>query len=87
MTAGAVANKHEAAVLNGGVRDLAEIRRDYDFPVYAKTVTCALRLVVSRPFCQPARHHRRCHGESRGFDCWGYRRRGVRTAGGRCRSP
>lgn len=39
MTAGAVANKHEAAVLNGGVRDLAEIRRDYDFPVYAKTVT------------------------------------------------
>lgn len=39
MTAGAVANKHEGAVLMGGVRDLAEIRRDYDFPVYAKTVT------------------------------------------------
>lgn len=39
MTAGAVANKHAGAVLNGGVRDLAEIRRDYDFPVYAKTVT------------------------------------------------
>ncbi|WP_313667133.1 RraA family protein [Atlantibacter sp.] len=39
MTAGAVANKHEGAVLAGGVRDLAEIRRDYDFPVYAKTVT------------------------------------------------
>ncbi|MDO6409026.1 MAG: RraA family protein [Pantoea sp.] len=39
MTAGAVANKHEGAVLMGGVRDLTEIRRDYDFPVYAKTVT------------------------------------------------
>ncbi|MGR5144623.1 RraA family protein [Photobacterium sp. DNB23_23_1] len=39
MTAGAVANKHEGAVLNGGLRDLAEIRRDYDFPVYAKTVS------------------------------------------------
>ena len=32
MTAGAVANKHEAAVLNGGVRDIVEIKRDYDFP-------------------------------------------------------
>ena len=39
MTAGAVANKHEGAVLMGGVRDLIEIRRDYDFPVFAKTVT------------------------------------------------
>ena len=39
MTAGAVANKHEGAVLMGGVRDLTEIRRDYDFPVFAKTVT------------------------------------------------
>ncbi|KZK78141.1 4-hydroxy-4-methyl-2-oxoglutarate aldolase [Pseudovibrio sp. W64] len=39
MTAGAVANKHEGAVLNGGLRDIAEIRRDYDFPVYSKTVT------------------------------------------------
>lgn len=39
MTAGAVANQHEGAVLMGGVRDLTEIRRDYDFPVYAKTVT------------------------------------------------
>lgn len=39
MTAGAVANKHEGAVLMGGMRDLTEIRRDYDFPVYAKTVT------------------------------------------------
>jgi len=39
MTAGAVANKHAGAVLDGGVRDLAEIRRDYDFPVYARSVT------------------------------------------------
>lgn len=35
MTAGAVANKLEATVLNGGVRDEAEIRRDYDYPVFA----------------------------------------------------
>ncbi len=38
MTAGAVANKHEAAVLDAGVRDIVEIRRDYDFPVYSRTV-------------------------------------------------
>lgn len=39
MTAGAVANKHEGAVLDGGVRDLSEIRRDYGFPVYARAVS------------------------------------------------
>lgn len=39
MTAGAVANRHEGAVLDGGVRDLAEIRRDYDFPVFARAVS------------------------------------------------
>ncbi len=39
MTAGAVANKLEAAVLEGGVRDIAEIRRDYDFPVFARSVS------------------------------------------------
>ena len=39
MTAGAVANKHEGAVLNGGMRDIAEIRRDYNFPVYSKTIS------------------------------------------------
>lgn len=39
MAAGAVANKHEAAVLDGGVRDLVEIKRDFDFPVYARTVS------------------------------------------------
>jgi 4-hydroxy-4-methyl-2-oxoglutarate aldolase len=39
MTAGAVANGHVGAVLDGGVRDLTEIRRDYDFPVYARAVS------------------------------------------------
>jgi regulator of RNase E activity RraA len=39
MTAGAVANKLAGAVLDGGVRDLTEIRRDYDFPVYARSVS------------------------------------------------
>ena len=39
MTAGAVANGHAGAVLDGGVRDLAEIRRDYGFPVYARSVS------------------------------------------------
>ena len=39
MTAGAVANRHEGALLDGGVRDLVEIKRDYDFPVYARTVS------------------------------------------------
>jgi 4-hydroxy-4-methyl-2-oxoglutarate aldolase len=39
MTAGAIANKHEAAVLDGGVRDLVEIKRDFDFPVFSRTVS------------------------------------------------
>ncbi|MCX7238998.1 MAG: RraA family protein [Burkholderiales bacterium] len=39
MTAGAVANEHVGAVLDGAVRDLTEIRRDYDFPVYARDVS------------------------------------------------
>lgn len=39
MTAGAVANEHAGAVLDGGVRDLTEIRRDYGFPVYARDVS------------------------------------------------
>lgn len=39
MTAGAVANQHAGAVLDGGVRDLVEIRRDYGFPVYARSVS------------------------------------------------
>lgn len=39
MTAGAVANRHAGAVLDGGVRDLVEIRRDYGFPVYARSVS------------------------------------------------
>ncbi len=39
MTAGAVANGHVGAVLDGAVRDLVEIRRDYQFPVYARDVS------------------------------------------------
>lgn len=39
MTAGAVANGHAGAVLDGGVRDLVEIRRDYGFPVYARSIS------------------------------------------------
>ncbi|WPB58914.1 RraA family protein [Xylophilus sp. GOD-11R] len=39
MTAGAVANEHVGAILDGAVRDLGEIRRDYDFPVYAREVS------------------------------------------------
>lgn len=39
MTAGAVANNHVGAVLDGSVRDLVEIRRDYGFPVYARDVS------------------------------------------------
>ncbi len=44
MTAGAVANGHAGAVLEGGVRDLVEIRRDYGFPVYALAVSPATTL-------------------------------------------
>ena len=39
MTAGARSNKHEAAVLDGAVRDITEIRRDYDFPVFARAAS------------------------------------------------
>lgn len=39
MTAGAAANGHAGAVLDGAVRDLTEIRRDYGFPVYARDVS------------------------------------------------
>lgn len=39
MTAGAWARGMAGAVLDGGVRDIAEIRRDYDFPVIARSVS------------------------------------------------
>lgn len=39
MTAGAFANKHAGAVLDGGVRDINEIRRDYDFPIFSRGVS------------------------------------------------
>jgi 4-hydroxy-4-methyl-2-oxoglutarate aldolase len=44
MTAGAVANGHAGAVLDGAVRDLTEIRRDYGFPIYARDVSPATTL-------------------------------------------
>lgn len=39
MTAGAVANGLAGAILDGGVRDLMEIRRDYDFSVFARSIS------------------------------------------------
>jgi 4-hydroxy-4-methyl-2-oxoglutarate aldolase len=38
MTAGAVVNGIEGAVLDGGVRDIEEIERDFGFPVFARSV-------------------------------------------------
>jgi regulator of RNase E activity RraA len=38
MTAGAEVNGHAGAVLDGGVRDVTEIRRDSEFQVYARSV-------------------------------------------------
>jgi 4-hydroxy-4-methyl-2-oxoglutarate aldolase len=39
MTAGAYARGFEGAVLDGGVRDITEIRRDYDFPVFSRSAS------------------------------------------------
>ncbi|MCT7376656.1 RraA family protein [Chelativorans salis] len=39
MTAGAVANRLEAAVLDGAVRDITEIKRDFGFPVFARSAS------------------------------------------------
>ena len=39
MTAGAFARGFEGAVLDGGVRDITEIRRDYDFPVFSRSAS------------------------------------------------
>ncbi len=39
MTAGATVNNLEGAVLNCGVRDLAEIKRDFDFEIYSRTIS------------------------------------------------
>lgn len=48
MTAGAVANGHAGAVLDGAVRNLNEIRRDYDFPVYVRDVSPGTTLGLYR---------------------------------------
>ena len=39
MTAGAVANELEGAILDGGVRDIDEIRANYPLPIYARSVS------------------------------------------------
>lgn len=39
MSAGAVANGLAGAVLDGAVRDITEIRRDFGFPVYARSAS------------------------------------------------
>lgn len=39
MTAGAFARGLAGAILDGGVRDVTEIRRDYGFPVYSRSVS------------------------------------------------
>lgn len=44
MTAGAVANNHAGAILDAGVRDIEEIRRDYDFPIMARSVLAGTTL-------------------------------------------
>lgn len=41
MAAGAVVNGLEGAVLDGGVRDVEEIERDYGFPIFARSITPA----------------------------------------------
>lgn len=39
MTAGSIANELEGAILDAGVRDITEIKRDFDFPVFARSVS------------------------------------------------
>lgn len=41
MNAGACVNNHEGVVVDGGVRDVELIKRDTDFPVYARSVVPA----------------------------------------------
>lgn len=41
MNAGATVRGHEAVVLDGGTRDVELIRRDTDFPVYARSVVAS----------------------------------------------
>ena len=44
MTAGAYVGKMAGAVLDAGLRDIAEIRRDYDFPVFSRSISPATTL-------------------------------------------
>jgi 4-hydroxy-4-methyl-2-oxoglutarate aldolase len=41
MTTGAVVNGLEGALLDGGVRDVEEIERDYRFPIFARSINPA----------------------------------------------
>ena len=41
MNAGACVNGHEGVVVDGGVRDVELIRKDTDFPVYARSIVPA----------------------------------------------
>ncbi|MGE0733211.1 MAG: RraA family protein [Alphaproteobacteria bacterium] len=44
MSAGAFARGLAGAVLDGGVRDVVEIKREYDFPIYARDVTLGIMI-------------------------------------------
>lgn len=39
MTAGAYANKMAGTILDGGLRDVNEVRRDYDYPVFSRSLS------------------------------------------------
>lgn len=39
MTAGAVARKLAGAVLDAGVRDISEIKRDFSFPIFSRSIS------------------------------------------------
>lgn len=44
MSAGAFARGLAGAVLDGGVRDIVEIKREYDWPVYARAATLGIMI-------------------------------------------
>lgn len=39
MTTGAVANRLEGAILDGGLRDIEEIKTNYGFPIFARSIS------------------------------------------------
>jgi len=44
MTAGAVVKDLSGAILDGGLRDIIEIRRDYDFQIFSRSISPATTL-------------------------------------------